>query len=79
MIQHELEKRVVELEARVAFQDDTIGQLNDVVVEQREQIDRLERLCEALRARLVQLGTDGGGGLEDASGDPFEHDRPPHY
>ena len=37
MSQPELEKRVVELEARVAFQDDTIGELNDVVVAQRTQ------------------------------------------
>jgi len=79
MSQPELEKRVVELEARVAFQDDTIGELNDVVVAQRTQLDRLERLCEGLRTRLLQLGTDGGGGLEEGGADPYERDRPPHY
>jgi len=77
--EHHLEERVVELEARLAFQDDAITQLNDVVVAQREQLDRLERVCERLRARLAQLGVDAGGADDVDSGDPYERDRPPHY
>jgi hypothetical protein len=38
----DLESRVMELESRLAFQDDTIQALNDVLVTQQRSIDRLE-------------------------------------
>ena len=37
-----LEARVTELESRLAFQDDTIQALNDVLVTQRRELDRLQ-------------------------------------
>ncbi|MCY4124681.1 MAG: SlyX family protein, partial [Pseudomonas sp.] len=37
-----LEPRMVELETRQAFQDDTLQALNDVVVEQGRVIERLQ-------------------------------------
>lgn len=37
-----LEERVMELESRMAFQDDTIQALNDVLVKQRREFDHLQ-------------------------------------
>ena len=38
----ELDSRMADLEARLAFQDDTIQALNDVLVEQQRAIDLLQ-------------------------------------
>lgn len=45
-----LEERMIELETRQAFQDDTLQALNDVIVDQQRQIDRLQRQLESLAA-----------------------------
>ncbi len=76
----ELEPRIIELEARLAFQDETIAQLNNVVVVQQDQIDRLERQFDALRSRFANLnaGVEAGVG-EEGTADPYERERPPHY
>lgn len=37
-----IEERIVELESRQAFQDDTIQALNDALVEQQKLIERLQ-------------------------------------
>ena len=38
-----LESRIMELESRLAFQDDTIQALSDELVEQHKRIERLQR------------------------------------
>ena len=38
-----IEKRVDELEFRTAFQEDTLAQLNDVIAQQRNEIDHLTK------------------------------------
>ncbi|HOS97619.1 MAG TPA: SlyX family protein [Deltaproteobacteria bacterium] len=50
------EKRFTTLETMVAYHEDTIQKLNDVVYKQQVMIDRMEERIEAL-ARLLQ-GTD---------------------
>lgn len=68
-----LEARVTELETRLAFQDDTLQALNDVVAAQQRQIDLLEMKLAALATRQRELGESlgGGGGQDEAP--------PPHY
>ena len=68
-----LEEQLTELQTRLAFQDHTIHELNDVITDQQKQIDRLS---EKLRLLDDKLKT-----LEDAvpaSHDPVQ-ERPPHY
>ena len=48
-----METRLVELETRVAFQEDTIQQLNDTVTQQQFQLEHLARELQGLKARLV--------------------------
>ena len=66
-----LESRVVELETRQAFQDDTIQALNDVVVEQGRVIERLQlQVAELIKRYEEMVGQYGSEGDEAP---------PPHY
>jgi SlyX protein len=66
------EERFVDLESRLAHQDQLLNELNDVVTEQQARIMHLEELCKALIQR-VQSGDEGM-----TEGDPVD-ERPPHY
>jgi len=66
-----LEERVMDLESRLAFQDDTIQALNDVLVSQQNAVDRLQLQIAALLKRQEEMG----GQFE-----AFEDEAPPpHY
>lgn len=67
----DLEQRVIELESRQAFQDDTIAALNDVVVEQQQVIERLKLQVAALARRQEEIQ-----GQFDIAEDEAP---PPHY
>jgi len=64
--------RLADLEGRLAFQDDTIEQLNKVVVEQDVRIARLEALLRRTREQVEQL-------LPIMHAAPGEEPPPPHY
>ena len=65
------ESRIIELETRQAFQDDTLQALNDVVVEQGRVIDRLQlQMAELLKRYEEMVGQYGSEGDEAP---------PPHY
>jgi SlyX protein len=66
------EERFVDLEMRVAHQDQMLHELNEVVTDQQSKIMRLEELCRSLIDRVRSLGE----GLP--AGDPTD-ERPPHY
>ncbi|MSQ99581.1 MAG: SlyX family protein [Xanthomonadales bacterium] len=68
------EKRLDELESRLAFQDDTIENLNGVVSRQDREIRALQLQCAELAARFKELG-DGS----PASGGTGDFEVPPHY
>jgi len=68
----DLTARVVELETRLAFQDQTVQALNEVVTRQQHDIDRLRRDLDALKARLRGLEPSPVGRREDEP-------PPPHY
>ncbi|MFZ5938257.1 MULTISPECIES: SlyX family protein [Pseudomonas] len=65
------ELRIIELETRQAFQDDTIQALNDVVVEQGRVIERLQlQVAELIKRYEEMVGQYGSEG---------EEAPPPHY
>lgn len=65
-------ERLIELETRLAYQEDTIQQLNDVVCRQQDQIDQLQARCDLLVSRTRELS--------EKLPDPLNGDeRPPHY
>ncbi len=70
------ESRIEAIETKLAYQEDTIAQLNDVVCRQQNQIDALERLTQQLLTRvrdLSDVSTQAGGAYVEAD------ERPPHY
>ncbi|ABP80462.1 SlyX family protein [Pseudomonas stutzeri] len=68
----DLESRVTDLETRLAFQDDTIQALNDVLVEQQRLVERLQLQLVALAKRQEEMQGSLGAADEDEA-------PPPHY
>ncbi len=64
-----IEQRVDELEIRVAEQDRTIAELNDVITAQWKKLDGLERALQRLGEELQAM--------EQA--DAPANQKPPHY
>lgn len=66
------EERVIDIETRLAHQDQALLELNEAVTRQQAMLTKLERLCTALAERVAAVDEalrDGGA--------PDE--RPPHY
>jgi SlyX protein len=66
------EERFIDLETRLAHQDQLLYELNDVITAQQAKLMQLEELCRLLIDRVKAVG-DGGpdGDLAD--------EIPPHY
>jgi SlyX protein len=69
-----LADRLDELESRLAFQDDLIEQLNEVVSRQDRELARLALQVKALAAKVSDLSTAGEGPSH-----PTDYEVPPHY
>lgn len=71
------ELRITELETRVAFQEDLLNTLNDVIAKQDQLLSKLTRKIDHLEEQQRQNGyaADGGNG----GGDGLAHEPPPHY
>lgn len=70
------DERLIDLESRIAYQDETLRVLSDAVASQQKQIDQLQGFCRQLLERLKARAQDGGG-----SGESFSaaDEVPPHY
>ena len=66
------EDRFIDLETRLAHQDQLLHELNDVVTAQQAKLMHLEELCRSLIDRVRAVGD---GAPEDGPAD----ERPPHY
>ena len=66
-----LESRIMELENRLAFQDDTIQALSDELVEQNRRIERMQLQLTVLARRQEELSGQEGIAEDEAP--------PPHY
>ena len=72
--QHELLQRLADLESQLAFQEDTIETLNQLVTQQSNQLDELERKFSLVLNRVQQLHENQGA----VTSNPAD-DIPPHY
>ena len=70
MGEKELSERIDALESRLAYQDQTIEQLNETITAQWKQIDVLTRQYAALTERLQEA---------EANAPATANERPPHY
>jgi len=66
------EERFIDLESRLAHQDQLLNELNDVVTSQQAKITQLDELCKSLIARMRSMA-DAAPAAD--AGD----ERPPHY
>ncbi len=69
------EARLDELEMKASFQEELLGQLNDVVTQQSLRLTTLERQVTLLLERANKVDDDQGR----VSGDPLDEPPPPHY
>lgn len=65
------EDRFVDIEIKLAHQEDLVETLNNLVYEQQKRIDQLEAMCGALARHIRDNGSAGGQGPG--------HEKPPHY
>jgi SlyX protein len=67
-----MDERIIDLESRMAFQEEAIHTLSETLIEQQRTIDSLSRTIDALRQRLQALEPSP---LQPGETEP----PPPHY
>ena len=67
-------ERLEDLESRLAFQDDLLEQLNDVVARQDKRMVDLQSRIMKLEQRIQDLAESAS-----ATGGEGGHEVPPHY
>ena len=67
-----MENKIINLESKLAFQDETINELNEVVTDQQQQLDQLREEIRLLNLRIVSVA-EGSGTSEE------KEPPPPHY
>lgn len=70
----DLTNELIELQTRIAFQEDTINQLNRVITKQDADIVQLQHQMRLLAKRMDELSVAQASGGEEVT-----HERPPHY
>lgn len=65
------EERLVNIETKIAFQEDLIEELNKVIYQQQQKLSQLEAVCASL-SRHIQS-------LEAGNDNKSVNERPPHY
>lgn len=66
------QQRLEDLESRLAFQEDALEKMSDVMAQQSLEIDRLTRMVKHLNQQLKSIGSDNINAPEDDA-------PPPHY
>jgi SlyX protein len=66
-----LEQRVIDLESQLAFQEDTITELNRLVAKQSDELQRIQKHIMIVAERVQQI--------PESSGPSSADERPPHY
>jgi SlyX protein len=64
-----MEQRIIDVEVKIAFLEEALDALNEVVLEQNKTIDQLRQKLERLEHRVGSAGEDVGP----------QDERPPHY
>lgn len=65
------DSRLIEIETRLAFQEQTVSELSDLVHRQRKELDALLDVVRQVGADLQSLREGSRSGLV--------HEPPPHY
>jgi len=68
---NDLEERLTNLEIKASFTEDLLDKLDQVIIRQQDQIDRLTREVQLLRQQAPAEGSGSQRNLRD--------ELPPHY
>lgn len=71
----DIEEQLIDVQTRVAYQEDTLAQLNEVITKQDAEIVQLKQQIRLLAQRLDELARDPA----QAGDTEIVNDRPPHY
>jgi len=66
------EEKILELEMQIAFHDDAIQSLNEVIAKQDQQILIIQKQLKFLHDRIKKGGGEGAEAVAD-------NEPPPHY
>ena len=66
------EERFETIETKLAYQEDLVAQLNEIITEQQVQLTRLKAACESLTDRMRTMAD---AAIERSP----EDERPAHY
>ena len=66
------DQRCTELEIKLAYQEDSVKALNDVVCRQQERIDRLEQTCRYLMQRTQKVS-------QSSLAESYDQEKPPPH
>lgn len=64
--------RLMDIEIKIARQEDLVDTLNQMMYQQQTKIDQLEKMIKALAMQLKTMPA-GGGDISPAN------EKPPHY
>ena len=67
-----MENKIIDLQSKLAFQDETINQLNEVITDQQNQLDQLREEIRLLGLRIANVAQSNTGTEE-------KEPPPPHY
>lgn len=67
-----MENKIIDLESKLAFQDETINELNEVITDQQQQLDQLREEIRLLNLRISSVA-------ENAAVSEEKEPPPPHY
>lgn len=65
------EERFVDIEFKLAHQEQVVNELNEVVTQQQTKLMQLEELCTSLIQRVRSIS--------EGDAIPEQDERPPHY
>ncbi len=66
------EQSLIEVETKLAFQEDALRRLNDALVDQQHRVAELERICRVLVERLARM-------TDEVHKGSAADEVPPHY
>ena len=68
-----MEEKLIELETKYSFQEDLLQNLNEAIVKQQKELERLGDEIKRLQNQLLDLAENPLGNADT------EIERPPHY
>ncbi|PCJ40935.1 MAG: hypothetical protein COA71_10065 [SAR86 cluster bacterium] len=69
-----MQDEIIELQSKLAFQEQSLTELNNALVSQQQQIDRLQLQLKLYEDKLVDIE-----GIDSLISGQGQDEKPPHY